>query len=118
MATAVENGTNPRGTATLLANILHIAARAGCDTFVAEALWRFTFLSDLVNSQGDTPLLVAARFGHLQVLKTLAEPNNELPMQDDETTTAVESGTNSRSGTNSKRCGRKATYIIRRYSYC
>ncbi|KAG5551372.1 hypothetical protein RHGRI_009700 [Rhododendron griersonianum] len=78
-------------------NILHIAARAGRDTFVAEALRRFPFLSDQVNSQGDTPLLVAARFGHLQVVKTLAEPNNKLPMQDDDTATAVESGTNSRS---------------------
>ncbi|KAF7144550.1 hypothetical protein RHSIM_Rhsim04G0028400 [Rhododendron simsii] len=78
-------------------NILHIAARAGRDTFVAEALRRFPFLSDQVNSQGDTPLLVAARFGHLQVVKTLAEPNNELPMQDDDMATAVESGTNSRS---------------------
>ncbi|KAG5551383.1 hypothetical protein RHGRI_009711 [Rhododendron griersonianum] len=77
-------------------NILHIAARAGRDTFVAEALRRFPCLSDQVNSQGDTPLLVAARFGHLQVVKTLAEPNNELPMQDD-TATAVESGTNSTS---------------------
>ncbi|KAF7139043.1 hypothetical protein RHSIM_Rhsim07G0250700 [Rhododendron simsii] len=77
-------------------NILHIAARAGRDTFVAEALRRFPFLSDQVNSQGDTPLLVAARFGHLQVVKTLADPNNELPMQGD-TTPAVESGTNSRS---------------------
>ncbi|KAG5551399.1 hypothetical protein RHGRI_009726 [Rhododendron griersonianum] len=78
-------------------NILHIAARAGRDTFVAEALRRFPFLSDQVNSQGDTPLLVAARLGHLQVVKTLAEPNNKLPMQDDDTATAVESGTNSRS---------------------
>ncbi|KAI8557898.1 hypothetical protein RHMOL_Rhmol04G0046600 [Rhododendron molle] len=77
-------------------NILHIAARAGRDTFVAEALRCFPFLSDQVNSQGDTPLLVAARFGHLQVVKTLAEPNNELPMQDN-TATAVESGTNWRS---------------------
>ncbi|KAG5551386.1 hypothetical protein RHGRI_009713 [Rhododendron griersonianum] len=41
-------------------NIVHIAARAGRDTFVAEALQRFPFLSDQVNSQGDTPLLVAA----------------------------------------------------------
>ncbi|KAI8557906.1 hypothetical protein RHMOL_Rhmol04G0047300 [Rhododendron molle] len=64
--------------------------------FVAEALRRFPFLSDQVNSQGDTPLLVAARFGHLQVVKTLAETNNELPMQDDHTATAVKSGTNSR----------------------
>ncbi|KAG5551373.1 hypothetical protein RHGRI_009701 [Rhododendron griersonianum] len=32
-------------------NILHIAARAGRDTFVAEALRRFPFLSDQVNSQ-------------------------------------------------------------------
>ncbi|KAF7115625.1 hypothetical protein RHSIM_RhsimUnG0050700 [Rhododendron simsii] len=78
-------------------NILHIAARAGRDTFVAEALRRFPFLSDQVNSQGDTPLLVAARFGHLQVVKTLAQPNNELSMQDDDTAIAVESGTNSRS---------------------
>ncbi|KAG5551390.1 hypothetical protein RHGRI_009717 [Rhododendron griersonianum] len=78
-------------------NILHIAARAGRDTFVAEALRRFPFLSDQVNSQDDTPLLVAARFGHLQVVKTLADPNNKLPMQDDDTATAVESGTNSRS---------------------
>ncbi|KAF7146803.1 hypothetical protein RHSIM_Rhsim04G0029100 [Rhododendron simsii] len=78
-------------------NILHIAARAGRDTFVAEALRRFPFLSDQVNSQGDTPLLVAARFGHLQVVKTLAQPNNEPPMQDDDTATAVECGTNSRS---------------------
>ncbi|XP_058211192.1 ankyrin repeat-containing protein At5g02620-like [Rhododendron vialii] len=77
-------------------NILHIAARAGRDTFVAEALRRFPFLSDQVNSQGDTPLLVAARFGHLQVVKTLADPNNELPMQDD-MATAVENGTNQRS---------------------
>ncbi|KAF7112426.1 hypothetical protein RHSIM_RhsimUnG0230400 [Rhododendron simsii] len=77
-------------------NIVHIAARAGRDTFVAEALQRFPFLSDQVNSQGDTPLLVAARFGHLQVVKTLADPNNELPMQDD-MATAKESGTNSRS---------------------
>ncbi|KAI8557896.1 hypothetical protein RHMOL_Rhmol04G0046500 [Rhododendron molle] len=76
-------------------NILHIAARAGRDTFVAEALRRFTFLSDQVNSQGDTPLLVAARFGNLQVVKTLADPNNELPMQDD-TPSSVDSGTNSR----------------------
>ncbi|KAI8557904.1 hypothetical protein RHMOL_Rhmol04G0047100 [Rhododendron molle] len=78
-------------------NILHIAARAGRDTFVAGALRCFPFLSDQVNSQGDTPLLVAARFGHLEVVKRLAEPNNELPMQDDDTATAVESGTNSRS---------------------
>ncbi|XP_058211400.1 probable E3 ubiquitin-protein ligase XBOS36 [Rhododendron vialii] len=78
-------------------NILHIAAGAGRNTFVAEALRRFPFLSDQVNSQGDTPLLVAARFGHLQVVKTLAEPNNELPMQDHNTATAVESRTNSRS---------------------
>ncbi|KAF7145559.1 hypothetical protein RHSIM_Rhsim04G0029200 [Rhododendron simsii] len=77
-------------------NIVHIAARAGRDTFVAEALQRFPFLSDQVNSQGDTPLLVAARFGHLQVVKTLADPNNELPMQDD-MATAEESETNSRS---------------------
>ncbi|XP_058211399.1 protein ACCELERATED CELL DEATH 6-like [Rhododendron vialii] len=78
-------------------NILHIAAKAGRDTFVAEALLRFPFLSDQVNSQGDTPLLVAARFGHLQVVKTLADPNNELPKQDDDTATVVESGTNSMS---------------------
>ncbi|KAG5551381.1 hypothetical protein RHGRI_009709 [Rhododendron griersonianum] len=78
-------------------NILHIAARAGRDTFVGEALRRFPFLSDQVNSQGDTPLLVAARFGHLQVVKTLADPNNELLMQDDDTATTMESGTNSRS---------------------
>ncbi|XP_058211195.1 ankyrin repeat-containing protein At5g02620-like [Rhododendron vialii] len=77
-------------------NILHIAARAGRDTFVAEALRCFPFLSDQVNSQGDTPLIVAARFGHLQVVKTLADPNNELPMQDD-MATAVENGTNQRS---------------------
>ncbi|KAI8557899.1 hypothetical protein RHMOL_Rhmol04G0046700 [Rhododendron molle] len=77
-------------------NIVHIAARAGRDTFVAEALHRFPFLSGQVNSQGDTPLLVAARFGHLQVVKTLADPNNELPMQDD-MATAGESETNSRS---------------------
>ncbi|KAF7115624.1 hypothetical protein RHSIM_RhsimUnG0050600 [Rhododendron simsii] len=64
-------------------NILHIAARAGRDTFVAEALRHFPFLSDQVNSQGDTPLLVAARFGHLQVVETLAP--------------AGERGTNSRS---------------------
>ncbi|KAE9456344.1 hypothetical protein C3L33_11750, partial [Rhododendron williamsianum] len=78
-------------------NILHIAAKAGRDTFVAEALRRFPFLSDQVNSQGDTPLLVAARFGHLQVVKTLADPNNELPMQDHDTPSSVESGANSRS---------------------
>ncbi|KAF7146744.1 hypothetical protein RHSIM_Rhsim04G0034200 [Rhododendron simsii] len=77
-------------------NILHIAARAGRDTFITEALWRFPFLSVQVNSQGDTPLLVAARFGHLQVVETLADPNNELPMQDDIATT-VESGQNLRS---------------------
>ncbi|KAF7146455.1 hypothetical protein RHSIM_Rhsim04G0028800 [Rhododendron simsii] len=53
-------------------NILHIAARAGRDTFVAEALRRFPLLSDQANSQGDTPLLVAARFGHFKVVKTLA----------------------------------------------
>ncbi|KAF7144471.1 hypothetical protein RHSIM_Rhsim04G0028900 [Rhododendron simsii] len=48
-------------------------------------------------ANGDvSPLLVEARFGHLQVVKTLADPNNELPMQDD-TTTAGESGTNLRS---------------------
>ncbi|KAE9456348.1 hypothetical protein C3L33_11749, partial [Rhododendron williamsianum] len=58
-------------------NILHIAARAGRDTFVGEALRRFPFLSDQVNSQGDTPLLVAARFGHLQVVKTLAATARE-----------------------------------------
>ncbi|KAF7112425.1 hypothetical protein RHSIM_RhsimUnG0230500 [Rhododendron simsii] len=77
-------------------NILHIAARAGRDTFVAVALQGFPFLSVQVNSQGDTPLLVAARFGHLHVVKTLADPINELPMQGD-TATAAESGTNSRS---------------------
>ncbi|KAF7145947.1 hypothetical protein RHSIM_Rhsim04G0028100 [Rhododendron simsii] len=48
-------------------NILHIAARAGRDNFVAEALRRFPFLSNQVNSQ------------------------------DDDTATAVESGRNSRS---------------------
>ncbi|KAG5551396.1 hypothetical protein RHGRI_009723 [Rhododendron griersonianum] len=58
-------------------NILHIAARAGRDTFVAEALRRFPFLSVQVNSQGDTPLLVAARSGHYKVVKTLAEPAME-----------------------------------------
>ncbi|KAG5551395.1 hypothetical protein RHGRI_009722 [Rhododendron griersonianum] len=88
-------------------NILHIAARAGRDTFVAEALRRFPFLSDQMNSQGDTPLLVAARFGHLQVVKTLADPNNELSRRqrdveegliDDqlEQATSSENGTNSR----------------------
>ncbi|KAI8557905.1 hypothetical protein RHMOL_Rhmol04G0047200 [Rhododendron molle] len=58
-------------------NILHIAARAGRDTFVAKTLEHFPFLSDQVNSKGDSPVLVAARFGHLKVVKTLAEPNND-----------------------------------------
>ncbi|KAE9454995.1 hypothetical protein C3L33_13104, partial [Rhododendron williamsianum] len=92
-AMRIQDGLFLKRTQHSNSNILHIAARAGRDTFVAGALQRFPFLSDQVNCQGDTPLLVAARFGHLQVVKTLVDPNK---MQDD-TPSSVDSGTNSRS---------------------
>ncbi|KAI8557894.1 hypothetical protein RHMOL_Rhmol04G0046300 [Rhododendron molle] len=64
-------------------NILHIAARSGRDLFVAVALQFVPVLSNQVNSQGDTPLLAAARFGRLKVVETITKPQFKFQIRRD-----------------------------------
>ncbi|XP_031284921.1 protein ACCELERATED CELL DEATH 6-like [Pistacia vera] len=52
-------------------NILHIAAKLGHEPFIHEALQTSPFLASHINSKGDTPLHVAARAGHIAVVKLL-----------------------------------------------
>ncbi|KAJ0101917.1 hypothetical protein Patl1_04352 [Pistacia atlantica] len=52
-------------------NIIHIAAKLGHESFIHEALKTSPFLACHKNSKGDTPLHVAARAGHIVVVKLL-----------------------------------------------
>ncbi|KAJ0101261.1 hypothetical protein Patl1_04331 [Pistacia atlantica] len=52
-------------------NIIHVAAKLGHESFIHEALQTSTFLASHKNSEGDTPLHVATRVGHIAVVKLL-----------------------------------------------
>ncbi|KAF8412913.1 hypothetical protein HHK36_000885 [Tetracentron sinense] len=54
-------------------NIIHIAARLGHEAFVNKALDKCTLLLHQENSKGDTPLHVAAKAGHVSLVKFLTE---------------------------------------------